>query len=330
MQKILILSGISGSGKSTFAKQFCVENPSYLRINKDEIRKSILPVTLNEYWQKEDEYQRKTEATVQSLHENAILSALKHKWDLVIDNTHLKVSYLNELVKSLSKFEVEIRFKLIEANLEECISRDKQRFDVVGEHFIRKQAEKLAMLRKHFNFKQIIITKPNEVSNNNVNQIAGQIAGQITEQNYLKYDETLPKCVLVDIDGTVAEKANRSPFEWLRVGEDTPKPNIIRLVQSLKKVGYEIIFFSGRDAICRNQTTAWLCLHFNWQATDFQLFMRAEKDMRKDSIVKKELFNEHILGKYFVDFVIDDRNQVVEMWRKELNLTCLQVEYGDF
>jgi predicted kinase len=318
MQKVLILSGISGSGKSTFAKQFCVENPTYLRINRDEIRKSILPITLNEYWQKDKEYQQKIESIVQSLHENAISSVLKRKWDLVIDNTHLKVSYLNDLVKSLSNFEVEISFKLIETDIEECISRDKQRFDVVGEVFIRKQAEKLAMLRKHFNFKQIIISKPNEIQYD------------ITNQNHVKYDETLPKCVLVDIDGTVAEKANRSPFEWLRVGEDTPKPNVIRLVQSLKKVGYEIIFFSGRDAICYSQTTKWLCLHFNWQVNDFQLFMRVEKDMRKDSIIKKELFNEHILGKYFVDFVVDDRNQVVEMWRKELNLTCLQVEYGDF
>ena len=232
MQKILILSGISGSGKSTFAKKFCVENPTYLRINRDEIRKSILPITLNEYWQKDKEYQHKIESIVQSLHENAISSVLKRKRDLVIDNTHLKVSYLNDLVKSLSKFEVEISFKLIETDIEECIVRDKQRFDVVGEDFIRKQAEKLAMLRKKINFKQIITTKPNESQHD------------ITSQNHVKYDETLPKCVLVDIDGTVAEKGNRSPFEWLRVGEDTPKPNVIRLVQSLKKVGYEIIFFS--------------------------------------------------------------------------------------
>lgn len=31
-----------------------------------------------------------------------------------------------------------------------------------------------------------------------------------------------------------------------------------------------------------------------------------------------------------VKFVLDDRNQVVDMWRKDLGLTCLQVDYGDF
>jgi hypothetical protein len=58
--------------------------------------------------------------------------------------------------------------------------------------------------------------------------------------------------------------------------------------------------------------------------------MRAEKDNRKDSIIKRELFDKHIRDKYHVDFVLDDRDQVVRMWRRELGLTCLQVNYGNF
>ncbi len=60
------------------------------------------------------------------------------------------------------------------------------------------------------------------------------------------------------------------------------------------------------------------------------LNMREAGDMRKDSIVKKELFDQHIRGKYNVRMVIDDRDQVVDMWRNELGLTCLQVAEGDF
>jgi len=33
---------------------------------------------------------------------------------------------------------------------------------------------------------------------------------------------------------------------------------------------------------------------------------------------------------YFVEFVVDDRQQVVDMWRRTLGLTCVQVDYGDF
>jgi hypothetical protein len=58
--------------------------------------------------------------------------------------------------------------------------------------------------------------------------------------------------------------------------------------------------------------------------------MRGHRDQRKDSIIKRELFDGHVRGRFYVEAVIDDRNQVVDMWRRELGLTCLQVDYGDF
>jgi hypothetical protein len=57
--------------------------------------------------------------------------------------------------------------------------------------------------------------------------------------------------------------------------------------------------------------------------------MRKEGDVRKDAIVKGEIYEKNINGKYNVLFVLDDRNQMVEMWRG-LGLTCLQVADGDF
>ncbi len=338
MQQILILIGISGSGKSTFAKQFCSENPNYLRINRDDSRKSILGISLNEYWKKDKEYQYKIENLVNELQETGICAALSSGLDLLIDNTHLKISYINQLVKFLQSFDVEIQFKLIDTNLIECIERDKLRTDVVGEEFIRLQDQRLQTMKYNFDFSKVIKTRefPQKITNNtkNISNLKKNTTIKVFSYSNDKFsrlqDENLPKCILVDIDGTVAEKGNRSPFEWLRVGEDKPKRNIIGLVKNLNKLGYEIIFFSGRDAICRQQSIDWLCLYFEWQANDFQLFMRAEKDSRKDSIVKKELFIQHIENKYFVDFILDDRDQVVEMWRKELGLTCLQVEYGNF
>ncbi len=52
--------------------------------------------------------------------------------------------------------------------------------------------------------------------------------------------------------------------------------------------------------------------------------MRRDKDNRKDSLVKEELYLEHVAGNYEVAFVVDDRNQVVAMWRS-LGLSCFQV-----
>jgi hypothetical protein len=57
--------------------------------------------------------------------------------------------------------------------------------------------------------------------------------------------------------------------------------------------------------------------------------MREEGNNEKDSIVKRRLFEDNIRGKYYIEYVLDDRNQVVDMWRN-MGLTCLQVAEGDF
>lgn len=137
-----------------------------------------------------------------------------------------------------------------------------------------------------------------------------------------------PRAVIVDIDGTLALRTgDRSPFDWCRVGEDDPNPAVIELVRIIaNSMDYEIILMSGRDGSCRRQTVMWL----DAQGVPFhQLHMRPEKGNRKDSIVKEELYRRHVEGRYDVAFVIDDRNQVVAMWRS-LGLSCFQVAEGDF
>ncbi|RIV20470.1 5'-hydroxyl kinase [Fibrisoma montanum] len=313
MKKVLILTGLSGSGKSTFARQFCAENPNYVRINRDDLRRSLLPVPLGEYWKNWPDHEKnRIEQLVNELQKTAILEALNRNWHVLIDNTNLKLSYLNEFNRLLSAHfdAVEVQYQLLDVPVDECIRRDAERSDSVGEAVIRKQAEQLAVLKKNFKFRPVTLTR---------DAVHRRIQ-----------DESLPRCILVDIDGTVAEKGDRSPYDWSKVGLDTPKWPIIRLVQAMRVAGYAIVFFSGRDAVCRRETTDWLCQHFGWAPTDYQLFMRPRQDNRKDSIIKQELFEQHVVGRYYVEFVVDDRQQVVDMWRRTLGLTCVQVDYGDF
>jgi hypothetical protein len=58
--------------------------------------------------------------------------------------------------------------------------------------------------------------------------------------------------------------------------------------------------------------------------------MRGTRDVRKDSLVKFEMFVSFVKDQFEVDFVLDDRDQVVDMWRNELHLPCFQVNYGNF
>jgi hypothetical protein len=57
--------------------------------------------------------------------------------------------------------------------------------------------------------------------------------------------------------------------------------------------------------------------------------MRKHNDNRKDSIIKQEIYDNYIKDKYNVLFVYDDRNQVVNQWRKN-KLKVFQVEDGNF
>lgn len=138
-----------------------------------------------------------------------------------------------------------------------------------------------------------------------------------------------PDCILVDLDGTLALfEGRRSPYDASRCDEiDEPNPAVLSVVQMCDDKRIAVILMSGRDSKFRPQTVRWLEKH---SIPYHALHMRVENDRRKDSLVKRDLFNENVANKYNVLFVLDDRNQVVELWRKEFGLHCFQVNYGDF
>lgn len=142
----------------------------------------------------------------------------------------------------------------------------------------------------------------------------------------------LPRAVLFDVDGTLALRDETDPnvrhfAAWDRVGEDLPNPAVIELARLVAESRrYRLIVMSGRDEVCRWQTEMWLAA----QGVAFdELHMRPRKDNRADFEVKEEMFRKHIDGRYDVAFIVDDRRQVVEMWRR-LGLTVLQCAPGEF
>ena len=141
--------------------------------------------------------------------------------------------------------------------------------------------------------------------------------------------------VIFDIDGTLADVAHRR--HWLdkknwamffkEMGEDPINQPIVSLYKTLYEANnYEIHIFTGRPERYRKITESWLLFN-NIPLTT--LHMRKDKDNRKDSLVKQELL-DHLLnqGKKIL-FSIDDRQQVVDMWRNN-GITCLQCAPGDF
>lgn len=139
----------------------------------------------------------------------------------------------------------------------------------------------------------------------------------------------MEKVVICDLDGTLAifEKADKTkphyriPYDASTCGNDLLNEVVFDILK-----GRRVIFVSGREDKYMPQTIDWLNKHgMVWEA----LYMRKSGDNRKDCIVKEEIYKTKIEPNYNVHFVLDDRNQVVEMWRS-LGLTCLQVADGNF
>jgi predicted kinase len=136
------------------------------------------------------------------------------------------------------------------------------------------------------------------------------------------YDPALPDCIVVDLDGTLALITDRNVYDAANCERDRLNQPVADIAERYAHV----VLCSGRQDVHRPETERWLAA--NGVRYD-ELHMRAAGDQRTDSIVKEELYRNNILGRWNVLFVLDDRQQVVDMWRR-VGLTCMQVAPGDF
>lgn len=291
--KLIIARGVSGSGKSSWANDMMI-NAGFQIVSRDIIRQRLFGFESMQ----DEEWVSATEITDLRYH-------LSKGRDVISDNTNIKTRYVQNIANIGYEYGAEVSIKSFDVPLVECLFRNKLRGDKGGrfvpEEVIRKQYQNFEQTK---NYTLLTPFKPEPYVPNN----------------------TKPSAIIVDIDGTLAKMNGRSPYDWHRVGEDSVNNPVASIVGWACDYKQKIIVMSGRDAICRPETMKWLennCL------TPDLLLMRQEKDQRKDNIVKAELFDQYVRHNYNVKFVLDDRNQVVDMWRA-MGLTCLQVAPGNF
>lgn len=320
MPTLYATRGLPGSGKTTYAKAWVAVSPeTRARINRDDLRDLAHGGYVGQ----------DTEKQIMVIRDAAISALLKRGIDVICDDTNLPSRTIRDLRKIavLAGAEFEI-FDFTNVAVETCASRDYQRAldtnaKLIGRVVIQDMYDKYI---KGKGYPLPVVEEP---------AVFGDGAPYVPRKG-------TPKAVLVDIDGTVTlGPGTRSPFDETRVHEDRPNLPVIYLVQKCIADGNQIIFCSGRTSGCRDATTDWLNEHVlggvfglldYFESANMKtplLYMRAEGDMRKDSVVKLELFNEHIRDKYNVLCVIDDRKQVVDMWRS-IGLTVLQCAEGNF
>lgn len=308
MAKLVITRGLPASGKSTAVEEAVraavAANMMAVRAGRDFLRDQLFGTRLN---------LTQAQENVVSLAEKAqVETFLKAGIDVYVDAMHLRNKYVRDWAKLASRLGAEfvVWDEFLSVPLEECIERDAQR---TGDAYLGADVIR-GIHKRFFPLPKLDLSdiKPVKI------------------EPYVPNLE-LPEAYMVDIDGTCTTgPCDRSPYEWSKVGQDLPNEAVILTVSALFDAGYNIIFCSGRDAVCRPETEEWLKNSF-WKSVlsgRNKLFMREQGDMRKDSIVKLELFDKHVRNKYNVVGVYDDRPQVIRMW-KELGLQVFDVAQSE-
>lgn len=285
MKKCILTVGISASGKTTWAQEFvrtkAEKGEKWVNLNRDDIRAEIFEIKTGHPRFRWSEWNRTWEKEVTERWKLNIQDVLGNPYNhgVIISDTNLNPKTRNWLTNVFEEARWDVGIKLFPVDYEVAVKRDLARANPVGSGVIAEQIEKYW------------------------DQFGDKYVG----------DETLPKAVVVDIDGTVAHITVRNIYDWTAVFTDRADEMVCAVVKGLKAQGYKIVVTTGRDDISRNHTWDWLVENFGFEPDD--LFMRTYKDMRKDAVVKRELFDTYIRNKYNVVLAIDDRPVVVRLWR---------------
>jgi acid phosphatase class B len=150
--------------------------------------------------------------------------------------------------------------------------------------------------------------------------------------------------IVCDLDGTLfniehrlhhiartAPDGNKRKRDWNAfenaIPQDTPNRAVVEILRGMQHRVDQIVFVTGRHERTR-QASIDMIRQAIGQDCCFGLHMRRDDDNRTDYVVKQEILDS-CLPCDDILFCLDDRQQVVDMWRRN-GLVCLQVAEGNF
>ena len=298
MSKLILTQGIQGSGKSTFARKWASEDPEHrVRLNYDDLRNM-----LGTYWVPS------REGMLKDIEEAFLKKAMLKGYDIIIDNMNLNPKTIGKYEEWAKNYGYTFEKVLFDTPVEECIRRDKLRPNPIGEVVIK---------RTWNTYRDYII----------------QESIKKMKEKEMIQNPNLPHCIIVDMDATLFLNTNGRPFYGDELNpedilKDEPIWPVITLVKAYQNTGNLVIGLSGREdkpqiRACTIKQCENVGIHLD------VLVLRPLGSKKRGEVSKKELFEDNIKDKYYVDFILDDSSKVVKMYR-DLGLTCLQPNEGKF
>ncbi|MBF6326559.1 AAA family ATPase [Nocardia cyriacigeorgica] len=283
--KVIVPRGYPGAGKSTLFAQLKAADPKLARVSRDDARVALFGESGRLDFEKEQIISKAEKA-----HAEALIDA---GYSVFVDAMNLRAQWVRGWANFAALRGAEFEIIDLDTTVDECVRRDAARGAAdgrsVGEDAIRGLARKYP--RKRW---PKIEPSPD----------------LFFYPRPWAPDESLPGVWVSDIDGTVARMTGRNPYDFARVHEDVPIEHTATVLRRLA-VHNPIIMLSGRGDDCRDVTEQWL------RDNDIpftELFMRAADDKRPDYLVKYELFDTHLRGRFNVLGLFDDRLSVCRMW----------------
>lgn len=289
MKKMLVLVGPPGSGKSTLAKQY--EAEGYVRVSQDD--------------------QGIDHLTVCDL-------AIVDGKNIVIDRMNFNKEQRRRYTARAKDFGYETTIAVIHEARDVCFMRTQIRRD---HPTIKDEKAAKGALNTFFS------------------KYERPTADEADFVNFIYPAGVKELAVICDLDGTLCNLDHRLHFvkrtkeegkkDWKsffdNLSSDLPNDAVAATIDKLSE-RYPIVFASGRPDDYKRQTVTWL---HTYGFSTTHLYMRCRGDHRPDYVAKEIILDFEILTRFRPLFFLDDRDQVVELWRKR-GFVCFQVAKGDF
>lgn len=284
-----MLQGLPASGKSTWAEEYCKNNPNAVRLTKDLLR------TMLNF----DNFNYRNEKDVVEVEKLLAIDFIMAGREVIIDDTNFNPKIQNIWIE-MSR-ELNCPFELVDfsntVSVETCLERDKYRLKKVGGNVITKMA---LQYLDHLEGQEVVVC---------------DLDGTLCDVEHRRH--------LVRGEG----KKDWDSFFSL-IPSDTLIESTLNMLNREYHEGKKIILVSARPEKYRDSTEAWLQRYLSWNNFKYEtLIMREDGDTRPDTMVKSDIFNKYLKHLNIIR-VYDDRPSVIRMWR-ELGLEVIDVGNGE-